>query len=691
MQTNNKKFVMPFRVKTYLLVFVALLTLTACITQSNLDIDSDNITDSQDNCPLEANPQQLDLDQDNIGDICDSDIDGDGYSNEQETIAKTDFKDPNSIPLTSLDTDRDGITDYLDKCPNTKIGRRVDDFGCDQKSAKLTDNYSDEIKLNPPKTEPMLPKWALGYMQSGWGEGNNGYGSQQNFLDHAKALRGLNNQYGDHKHPADIMVLDMYWTGKEWSWPGNMSWDYIAFPNPKKMIDELHHLNFKIMLNYHEGGFGPDWLKKLQRDLDLGVDIVWLDFWRGDSNYEKQVWQLLKEYHGNNKRIVFMARHYARPNHYNQEAILGGDYMRKPDEQELEKSMPFHWTGDVLGNWQGLQESIDAIVYSEEGAMGGWSYLHSDTPGHTMGEDPELAIRWIQFSDFTTGTRNHGTTPRDVWSWGPEIERYSYFSRMLRYRLLPYIYTYTWTIWDKAIPLTRPMKLAYPGQADDKKYQYMFGKELLVAPVYQAATEFPNEKLPVFLPAGEDWINYWTHQVHQGGQEVLVPVGKKHLKHMPLFVKRGAIIPMGPEIFHIDPAKHADPLTLDIYPKPDTQTSFTLYDDDGESLEYQRGSYATTEITMMALDKGLTVDIGETVGSYRQKPEQQNYILKINLQDQPVIEVTLNEQFISNSDSIDDINDLGTKPCWYHNQIDNILYIKLTTKVGNENKISVQY
>jgi photosystem II P680 reaction center D1 protein len=110
------------------------------------------------------------------------------------------------------------------------------------------------------------------------------------------------------------------------------------------------------------------------------------------------------------------------------------------------------------------------------------------------------------------------------------------------------------------------MKLAYPKQRDELRMQYMLGEEFLVAPVYKAAADFPDNKMDVYLPAGEQWLDYWSKELHEGGQTIAVDVSKDNDKYLPLFVKRGAIIPMGPEIFWIDPAQHADPITLDIYP-----------------------------------------------------------------------------------------------------------------------------
>ncbi|MGL1935359.1 MAG: DUF5110 domain-containing protein [Fibrobacterales bacterium] len=550
------------------------------------------------------------------------------------------------------------------------------------------------INLNDPHTEPMIPKWSLGFWQSYWGE-DNGYGYQGSFIDHAEALRGIDNQYGDHKHPADVMVLDMFWNNKEWGWDNdlkNMEWSYERFPDPEKMIDSLHAMGFKVVLNYHSGGFGYDWLEKMREHLEWGVDVVWLDFWTGGSDYESQVWDLLREVWGDDKRRIFMARHYMRPNRMNYESPdKWGDMgeLKAPNEDEIEKSMPMHWTGDNDGSWEGLQEAIDATVYSEDGSMGGWSYVHADCPGHLRGEDPELANRWIQHADFSPFTRNHGAgVDRDVWSWGDNVEENSHFSRMLRYRLLPYIYTYVWDIYDKAMPLTRPFKLAYPGQRDDIRYSYMFGEEFLVAPVYKKRADWSDEKMPVWLPEGEEWVDYWDHTIFAGGSIVNYDVSESNDRHIPLFVKRGSIIPMGPEAYNIDLAIHPDPLTLDVYPKQAGKTSFTMYDDDGESNGYTRDEYAQTIFSISKGSGEIAVTIGASIGEYAGKPESRNYIVKINLLDTNYVAV------LHNDDSLKYVGDYtrllgegGSAGLWSIDSERGVLYARIEVSVEREHSV----
>jgi len=547
--------------------------------------------------------------------------------------------------------------------------------------------------LNAPRTEPMIPKWAFGYWQSFWGDEAAGYGHQASFIDHAKALRGIDNQYGNHKHPADVMVLDMYWNDINWGWPGNMNWSYTRFPNPQEMFDTLHNMNFRISLNYHSGGFGTEWLNKMREHLQWGADVPWLDFWDAGSSYESQVWNLLQEVNGPNKRNLMFTRHYARPNKHNYESNpwgnMGNDKV--PNEDAIQKTMPMQWTGDNDGTWDGLQEAIEGIVYGSDGAMDGWSYLHADCPGHMKGTDPELANRWIQFSDFSPITRNHGTTPRDVWSWGPHVEANSKFSRELRYRLLPYIYTYSWKVYENAIPLTRPLRLVFPGQRDDIRYSYMFGDELLVAPVYKPLSQMPSQTMSVFLPSGHQWIDFWTNEVFNGGQTIQADVSAANDIHIPLYVKRGAIIPMGPQIYFIDPAIHPNPLTLNVYPLENGQSSFTMYDDDGESNAYKNGSRTLTTFTSnVQSGSTLTFSVGADIGSYAGKPTSRTYIIKINLQTTMAQMVSLNGVPLNGTSPAALLADSSIVG-WAYDNVAKICYVQFSSSTSNASTVILNY
>ncbi len=184
----------------------------------------------------------------------------------------------------------------------------------------------------------------------------------------------------------------------------------------------------------------------------------------------------------------------------------------------------------------------------------------------------------------------------------------------LRYRLIPYIYTYAHENYETGMPICRPMLIAFPNDAncnrDQWPRQYLFGEAFLVAPVCSDVAQ-----MDVYLPSGETWVDYWTKEHYEGGQ--VIQVETTDLSKMPLFVRAGSIIPMRKECCWIDHDEVLDTLYLDIYPS--NNSSFTLYEDDGVSLAYQQGAYATTKIACNATDDGVTVSVAPTVGNYRGK------------------------------------------------------------------------
>ena len=536
--------------------------------------------------------------------------------------------------------------------------------------------------LNAPHTEPLPPKWAFGYQQSSWDENMPlGYDNQAGLVDHGKALRGLDNQFGKHLHPCDVIVQDIYWCNKNFgSYPANMTWYAPNYPNPKAMFDSLHAMHYKVMMCYHSGGYGRAWIDSVKRDLRNGLDIIWLDFW-GQHNYEQEVHDTLQNIKGGNNRVLMLLRHYARPNSESGEAGT-------PDDPASEKKIVYHWTGDMNGNWLAFQQAIEGTIYGNDGAPGGWSYLNVDCPGHwnTPAEiGLELSSRWIQWTDFTTFSRNHGHYGRDVWSFGAQGEVNSNFSRSLRYRLLPYIYTYCWQTWENAMPLTRSMAIAYPGENNTLKYQYMFGDWFLVAPAYQSRMTAMN----VYLPRGngDRWIDYWTQTEYAGNQTIQVDATKNNYMYIPLFVRKGAIIPMGPQLYWIDPARPLDTMTLDVYPKSYSQdtgkSSFTLYEDDGTTLAYQSGSHGLTPITC-ARDANdyVTLTIGAMTGTYTGKPASRTVIAKINLHSKKPLSVTDNGAALMSIANYGDLLGAGVSTGWAYDSVKHIVYAKIQSSTS---------
>jgi alpha-glucosidase (family GH31 glycosyl hydrolase) len=291
------------------------------------------------------------------------------------------------------------------------------------------------------------------------------------------------------------------------------------------------------------------------------------------------------------------------------------------------------WSGDINNTFDVFAAQAPLGLST---ALSGIPYWGTDIGGffHTVPESPELFARWFAFGAFCPLFRAHGRGPglrgwREhlPWAHGPEVESVCRKFAELRARLLPYNYTIARQAHERGMPLMRPLVLEYPddpnvvGMADE----YLWGPGFLVAPVTRGGAT----RWPVYLPAG-DWHDYWTGETHAGGRwvEVAAP-----LDRIPLFVRAGAIVPLGPVRQHDADARGDASLELLAY--PDGDSSFTLYEDDGETLGYERGEFALTEVTCRRTDAGVRLAMSAPRGDYRGRPASRAISFRIRLERAP--------------------------------------------------------
>lgn len=266
----------------------------------------------------------------------------------------------------------------------------------------------------------------------------------------------------------------------------------------------------------------------------------------------------------------------------------------------------FLWSGDVSSLWVTLQNQIPIGINT---GLTGIPYWGTDIGGFvpTAEYTGELYVRWFQFAAFCTSFRAHGRvwTLHLPWGWNqgaptgdvanetrftiPEAEYHNaavepickkYLE--LRYRMMPYLYSAVRETTVSGLPVMRALWLHYPNDpaAVSRGDEYLWGRDILVAPVAQkGATE---RKL--YLPKGT-WYDFWTHEKHEGGGEV---TRKVDLDTLPLYVRAGAIIPMGP-LKQYTAEKVDGPLEVAVYPGADG--TFLLYEDDGSSFNYRKGEW----------------------------------------------------------------------------------------------------
>ncbi|RZJ13611.1 MAG: DUF5110 domain-containing protein [Rubrivivax sp.] len=292
------------------------------------------------------------------------------------------------------------------------------------------------------------------------------------------------------------------------------------------------------------------------------------------------------------------------------------------------------WSGDVVGTWDNLFKQISAGVQTGFSGVPNWTHdiggyaqearfqgddvgaLQENRAGggrrtaEDLKEWRELNQRWWQFGTLSPLMRSHGEgVKREIHEISPEgspMRANLVWFLELRYRLMPYIYTAAADSHYFAAPIMRGFALDFPGdpQAKNVNDQYLFGESMLVAPVttYRAATR------SVYFPAGANWHNAWTGEIIPGGvaRQVAAP-----LDQIPLFVRAGAIVPMGPVMQYVDEKPDA-PLTINVYRGANGR--YSLYEDDGVSNAYQQGRYARIPFTYDDATGVLT--IGQRTGRY---------------------------------------------------------------------------
>jgi alpha-D-xyloside xylohydrolase len=278
------------------------------------------------------------------------------------------------------------------------------------------------------------------------------------------------------------------------------------------------------------------------------------------------------------------------------------------------------WSGDVTSTWTALRKQIPAgLGFS----IAGLPYWTTDTGGYIMqakfATRPsaanldsflELNDRWFQFSTFCPVLRVHGQQQlREMYNLGdensPVFKSELKFDR-LRYALFPYIYSLAGGVTQDGGTIMRPLVMDFTADRTARELtdEYMFGPAFLVAPV----TTYQARSRPVYLPAGATWYDFWTGATSKGGQTLDAPAPYDSL---PVYVRAGSIVPTGPSVQYVG-EKPADPVTLYVYAGADGR--FSLYEDDGLTFQYEKGSFARIPITWN--DATRTLTIGQRTGGF---------------------------------------------------------------------------
>ena len=513
----------------------------------------------------------------------------------------------------------------------SEVGRRVSFFVI---AGASYDEIYKGYRLLTGDT-PMLPKSAYGYIQC-----KQRYTTQQEVLDVAREYR--------RRHlPADVMVVDWFYYTKM----GEMDMDPVKWPDPVAMNRELHDLGFHSMISiwprfvpdsrfynlikqkgwfmhladgtptnglpYDRAGSDIDttnpeaarwyWDTVKANFVEKGFDAFWADetepdlppngsyFHVGPGTEYFNVYPLFHTaafYDGFRRDLKTRALILAR------DAYTGAQH-----------NGAIFWSSDISPNWDTLKRQVPTGINFVASGMpywstdiGGWQYLPathvperpplldpSDARAEIGRYDdyPELYVRWFEYGAFQPNFRSHGSRKyNEVWSYGKQAEPILEKYLRLRYQLMPYIYSLGYMAHESGAPFMRGLFMDFGNDPNvvDIGDEYMFGPALLVAPV----TEQGRTSRRVYLPAGTDWYDFWTNQRIEGGRTISA---EAPIDRIPLFVRAGAIIPIGSEVQSTNEQQKIT--RVKVYPGANGQ--FTLYRDDGTTYDYEKGASEVTQ------------------------------------------------------------------------------------------------
>ena len=500
---------------------------------------------------------------------------------------------------------------------------------------------------------PLPPRFAFG----AWWSRYWAYADQE--------LDDLVRGFRQNDVPLDVFVIDMDWhltfgpsgtgkhatdqSGHSMGWSG-YSWNRLLFPAPQQFLAHLHEDGLKVTLNLHPASgvqpwedaypemaramgidpatkkyvpfditnkkFATNYLDLLHHPLEKqGIDFWWLDWQQDDPTNTPGVnptWWL------NYVHFSDQVREGKRPLLFHRWGGLGNHRYQ------------IGFSGDTISVWESLAFQP---WFTATAANVGYAYWSHDIGGHMPGVvEPELYTRWLQFGAFSPILRTHTAknpdSERRIWAYP---EPYSDIMRgvyHLRYALLPYIYTEARHTYDTGVAFMRPLYYDWPeaNEAYTNKNEYVFGDEMIVCPVVAPADKITGlANKAVWVPEG-DWIE-WQTGTHLHGPTTVQR--NFSISQIPVYVRAGAIVPEAPPMQYSS-QKPLDPLIVNVFPLADRQKStYTLYEDAGDTTAYQHDADAQTEICATEDADVLVVDIAAAKGTYQGMPDARAYEIRL--------------------------------------------------------------
>ncbi|MDA3955613.1 TIM-barrel domain-containing protein [Oceanispirochaeta sp.] len=514
----------------------------------------------------------------------------------------------------------------------------------------------------------LLPKWAFGYIQS-----QERYESQREIINTVLEYQRRNipldcivldwqsweeGMWGQKSFDSDRfpdpreMTETLHKLGVQLMislWP-NM---YKDTENYKEMSKNKCLFPYSEIYNaFDQKARSLYWIQTKEGLFDKGIDAWWCDSsepitpeWNSKERPEPD--QNYLEFHNSAKNYMNEELTNAFPL-FHARAIYEGQRNEISEKRVVnltrsgytgqQKYGTILLSGDISANWQTLKNQIPAglnfcasglpywtldigAFFVKKGDLWFWNGDYEkgcDDLGYR-----ELYTRWFQFGAFLPVFRSHGTdTRREIWNFGEKGEPfYDTIAKFidLRYRLLPYIYSLAGMVTFKDYTILRLLAFDFLNDAKvlEIKDQYMFGNALMICPVtepmYYSRNSEPLEGIPkkrqVYLPAGADWYDFWTEKKYSGGQTI---TAEATLEIMPIFVRSASIIPMAEVTQNCNVSSDCE-IKLFIYPGSDG--SFTLYQDEKNNYNYEKGDYSIIDLEWNDDEARLT--IGERRGSFQ--------------------------------------------------------------------------
>ncbi len=532
---------------------------------------------------------------------------------------------------------------------------------------------------------PMPPKFTFGYWWSRY------------WIYSDYEIRELVKQIKDYAIPIDVFIVDMDWhettglsaingetdsEGEMKGWTG-YTWNRSLFPKPDKFLEWTGQQNLKTALNLHPAsGIPPneekydDFAKAYGFDTSSGKNIP---FAMGDKKWSETYFDLVLD-PMSDAGVDFWWLDWQqylydkKVKGLNNTWWLNHRFFTNMQEKGEERPLIFHrwgglgnhryqvgFSGDAYANW----ETLDYEVYfTHTAANVGYGYWSHDIGGHILTDeaDGELYLRWIQFGAFSPILRTHATKKRDlerrIWKYTDHFEDMRDAIR-LRYSLAPYVYNASRITYDSGVSICRPLYYTYPEseQAYKFKTQYMFGEDILVAPVSTpVAEETALASKEFWLPEGS-WYEYSTGSMLNGNSVLERTYSESEI---PFFIKAGAIIPMNAEVDNLQTEPRLKVLAF----VPGTAVSeTTLYEDDGETDAYRDNVFATRKAKReYTTEKQLKINISPSEGSYEGMPSETTFRMDL-LNTLPPEKVWVNGKEILYSDT-------SKTNSWRYNSID---------------------